>query len=41
MNTRRFAKKQLTWLKNDGDHLWLDSSTNKLSNIDFLFQKLF
>ena len=41
MNTRRFAKKQLTWLKNEGDHLWLDSSTNKLSNIDFLFQKLF
>ena len=41
MNTRRFAKKQLTWLKNDGDHLWLDSSSNKLSNIDFLFQKLF
>ena len=41
MNTRRFAKKQLTWLKNDGDHLWLDSSTSKLSNIDFLFQKLF
>jgi len=41
MNTRRFAKKQLTWLKNDGDHLWLDSSTNKLSNIDLLFQKLF
>ena len=41
MNTRRFAKKQLTWLKNEGDHLWLDSSSNKLSNIDFLFQKLF
>jgi tRNA dimethylallyltransferase len=41
MNTRRFAKKQLTWLKNDGDHLWLDSSNNKLSNIDFLFEKLF
>ena len=41
MNTRRFAKKQLTWLKNEGDHLWLDSSINKLSNIDFLFQKLF
>ena len=41
MNTRRFAKKQLTWLKNDGDHLWLDSSNNKFSNIDFLFQKLF
>ena len=41
MNTRRFAKKQLTWLKNDGDHLWLDNSSNKLSNIDFLFKKLF
>ena len=41
MNTRRFAKKQLTWLNNNGDHLWLDSSNNKLSNIDFLFQKLF
>ena len=41
MNTRRFAKKQLTWLKNEGDHLWLDSSSNKLSNIDFLCQKLF
>ena len=41
MNTRRFAKKQLTWLKNEGDHLWLDSSSNKLSNIDFLYQKLF
>lgn len=41
MNTRRFAKKQLTWLKNDGDHLWLDSSNNKLSNIELLFQKLF
>ena len=41
MNTRRFAKKQLTWLKNGGDHLWLDNSTNKLTNIDFLFQKLF
>ena len=41
MNTRRFAKKQLTWLNNDGDHLWLDSSNNKLSNIELLFQKLF
>ena len=41
MNTRRFAKKQLTWLKNDGDHLWLNNSCNKLSNIDFLFKKLF
>ena len=41
MNTRRFAKKQLTWLKNDGDHLWLNNSSNKLSNIDFLFKKLF
>ena len=41
MNTRRFAKKQLTWLNNNGDHLWLDSSNNKLSNIDFLFQKIF
>ena len=41
MNTRRFAKKQLTWLKNDGNHLWLDNSINKLSNIDFLYQKLF
>ena len=41
MNTRRFAKKQLTWLKNDGNHLWLDNSINKLSNIDFLYKKLF
>ena len=41
MNTRRFAKKQLTWLNNNGDHLWLDSSNNKLSNIELLFQKLF
>ena len=41
MNTRRFAKKQLTWLNNNGDHLWLDSSINKLSNIELLFQKLF
>ena len=41
MNTRRFAKKQLTWLNNNGKHIWLDNSNNNSINIDILFQKIF
>ena len=41
MNTRRFAKKQLTWLNNNGNHIWLDALNNNEDNVDILFQKFF
>lgn len=41
MNTRRFAKKQLTWLNNNGNHIWLDALNNNKDNVDILFQKFF
>ena len=33
-NTRRFAKKQITWLNNNDDHYWIDPeiSINKLKD---------
>ena len=41
MNSRRFAKKQYTWLNNNGNHIWLDASKTSQSNINTLFQKIF
>ena len=39
-NSRRFAKRQLSWLKNNGNHYWVDSESNK-NNIEKLFQQIF
>ena len=32
-NTRRFAKKQFTWLNNNDEHVWLDSNTEINENL--------
>ena len=40
-NSRRFAKKQLSWLKNNGNHYWLESAESNKNNIEKLFQKIF
>ena len=32
-NTRRFAKKQLTWLNNNDEHVWIDSGLRISENI--------
>ena len=39
-NSRRFAKKQLSWLKNNGNHYWLESVESNKKNIEKLFQKI-
>ncbi|MEL1241909.1 tRNA (adenosine(37)-N6)-dimethylallyltransferase MiaA [Flavobacterium flavipallidum] len=38
-NTRRFAKRQLTWFKRDENTKWFDYITNKEIIIDFIKQK--
>ena len=39
-NTRRFAKKQFTWLNNNDDHVWLDSGAEINENLKKL-EKIF
>ena len=39
-NTRRFAKKQFTWLNNNDDHVWLDSGAELNENLKKL-EKIF
>jgi tRNA dimethylallyltransferase len=40
-NSRRFAKRQLSWLKNNGNHYWLESTESNKNNIEKLFQQIF
>ena len=40
-NSRRFAKRQLSWLKNNGKHYWLESAESNKNNIEKLFQQIF
>jgi len=39
-NTRRFAKRQLTWYKKDTEIQWFDHKTDKQQIIDFINQKI-
>ena len=39
-NSRRFAKKQLTWLNNNGSHLWIKGSESIKNNLKILLQKI-
>ena len=39
-NTRRFAKRQLTWYKKDNDITWFDFKDNKQTIIDFIKAKI-
>ena len=39
-NTRRFAKRQLTWYKKDNDITWFDFRENKQAIIDFIKIKI-
>ena len=40
-SSRRFAKRQLSWLKNNGNHYWLESTESNKNNIEKLFQQIF
>jgi len=40
-NSRRFAKRQLSWLKNNGNHYWLESTESNKNNIEKLSGNLF
>jgi tRNA dimethylallyltransferase len=39
-NTRRFAKRQLTWFKRDENTKWFDYMTNKDNVIDYIKSKI-
>lgn len=39
-NTRRFAKRQLTWFKKDQNTLWFDYQTNKKDIISIISEKI-
>lgn len=40
MNTRRFAKRQLTWFKRNENTIWFDFLTNKNDIINFITHKI-
>ena len=40
-NSRRFAKKQFTWLNNNDEHIWLDSGIGVSENIKKLEKIVF
>ena len=40
-NSRRFAKKQFTWLNNNDEHVWLDSGDGIIENIKKLEKIVF
>ena len=40
-NSRRFAKKQFTWLNNNDEHMWLDSGIGVSENIKKLEKIVF
>jgi tRNA dimethylallyltransferase len=39
-NTRRFAKRQLTWYRKDNEITWFDFTENKHNIIDFIKAKI-
>ena len=39
-NTRRFAKRQLTWFRKDSEILWFDYQTPVKAIIDEVFEKI-
>lgn len=38
--TRRYAKRQLTWFRKDKSFTWLDSEENMQKNIDIILNNL-
>ncbi|MDO5555409.1 MAG: hypothetical protein Q4G09_01760 [Clostridia bacterium] len=41
METRRYAKRQITWFKKNKETYWLDGDINIEKNIDIILLKIF
>ena len=39
LETRHFAKRQLTWFRKNKDIIWIDGHQDKLKNVDFIISK--
>ena len=39
LETRHFAKRQLTWFRKNKDIIWIDGQQDKLKNVDFIISK--
>ena len=40
METRRYAKRQMTWFRKNKQTVWLDGQANVEDNIDIIIKKL-
>ena len=40
LETRHFAKRQLTWFRKNKDIIWIDGQKEKKDNVDFILEKV-
>ncbi len=38
--TRKYAKRQLTWFRKNKDKIWLDGLANRQNNIDIILEEI-
>ena len=38
--TRRFAKRQLTWFRKNKDIIWIDGLNDRKDNVDFILKNV-